>query len=206
MATVVKPTVFVLDDERTVRESLRWLIESVGLVVETFSSPREFLDTYKPDRPGCLVLDVRLPEMSGLEVQEWLQARGIRLPVIMITAYGEISLAVRAMKGGARDFLEKPFSDQVLLDRIQQCIEEDAKNRKQNSFRAEIDARSTTLTRRERQVMQLMVGGNSTKKIASELGISHRTVEVHRAKIMAKRSRGRRGRPRPFRCGQSRWR
>ena len=126
MATVVKPTVFVLDDERAVRESLRWLIESVDLIVETFDSPHEFLDAYKPDRPGCLVLDVRLPEMSGLEVQEWLQARGIRLPVIMITAYGDVPLAVRAMKSGARDFLEKPFSDQVLLDRIQQCIEEDA--------------------------------------------------------------------------------
>lgn len=180
------PTVFVVDDDRAVRDSLRWLIESVGLRVEAFESPREFFDSLETDPPGCLVLDVRLPEVSGLEVQERLAARGVRMPVIMISAFGDVPTAVRAMKGGAADFLEKPFNDQALLDRIQQCLEADARNRLEDAQRSRILERMATLTRREHEVMELLVGGRSTKLIARELAISAKTVEVHRANVMKK--------------------
>lgn len=179
-------TVYVVDDDDAGRHSLHWLIESVGLRVESFARPTDFLDAYDESKPGCLVLDLRLPEMSGLELQERLRSLGARIPIIMITAYGDVPTAVRAMKGGAVDFVEKPFNDQALLDRIQQCIELDLEMREVNASYEEIRARYELLTKRERQVMSLLIAGKSNKPIAEILGISPKTVEVHRAKVMEK--------------------
>ena len=179
-------TVYVVDDDDAGRHSLHWLIESVGLQVESFARPSDFFDTCDSSKPGCLVLDLRLPEMSGLELQERLRSQGMRIPIIMITAYGDVPTAVRAMKAGAVDFVEKPFNDQALLDRIQQCIELDLEMREVNASYDEIKARYETLTKRERQVMSLLISGKSNKPIGELLGISPKTVEVHRAKVMEK--------------------
>jgi len=186
LAAPANSTVYVVDDDDAGRHSLHWLIESVGLNVMSFGRPTEFFDAYDDSRPGCLVLDLRLPEMSGLELQERLRAQGVRIPVIMITAYGDIPTAVRAMKGGAVDFIEKPFNDQALLDRIQQCIQLDQQMREVNASFEEVRQRYSTLTKRERQVMALLVVGKSNKPVAEMLGISPKTVEVHRAKVMEK--------------------
>ena len=183
---VAEPTVFIVDDDRAVRQALRLLVETVGLTVETYSSFPEFLDAYDRDRPGCLVLDVRMPGVSGIEGLEKLKAKGITIPVIIITAYGDVRTAVRAMKAGAVDFVEKPYNPQELLDRVQQCVDEDEKNRREDAVRAQIDARAQSLTPREQQVMRLLVDGKSNNSIASELGISRKTVEGHRAKVMEK--------------------
>ena len=181
-----KPTVFVVDDDQEVRESIRWLIESVNLAVETFGSGQEFLDAYDPDKPGCVVLDVRMPQSSGLELQKELLARGLEVPVIIVSAYGSVPVAVEAMKAGAVDFIEKPFSDQALLDRIHQAIAKDRGVRRRKAKRAELAARVGGLTSREREVMELVVVGKATKRIAIDLGISPKTVEAHRARIMQK--------------------
>ena len=181
-----KPTVFVVDDDQEVRESIRWLIESVDLAVETFGSGQEFLDAYDPDKPGCVVLDVRMPQSSGLELQKKLLARGREIPVIIVSAYGSVPVAVEAMKAGAVDFIEKPFSDQALLDRIHQAIAKDRGVRRRKAKRAEVAARVEVLTAREREVMDLVVVGKATKRIAVDLGISPKTVEAHRARIMQK--------------------
>ncbi|MCH8260778.1 MAG: response regulator transcription factor [Planctomycetes bacterium] len=181
-----KPTVFVVDDDQEVRESIRWLIESVDLAVETFGSGQEFLDAYDPDKPGCIVLDVRMPQSSGLELQKKLLARGLEIPVIVVSAYGSVPVAVEAMKAGAVDFIEKPFSDQALLDRIHQAIAKDRDVRRRKAKRAEVAGRVEELTSREREVMDLVVVGKATKQIAIDLGISPKTVEAHRAHIMQK--------------------
>ncbi len=186
LASMPEPTIFVVDDDQAVRESLRWLIEAIGLAVETFGSPSEFLGAYDRDRPGCVVLDVRLPGMSGLELQEKLRARGIDIPVIMITAFGDVPTAVRAMKGGAADFIEKPFNDQELLDCIQRCVERNGTRRQEQSQRATILARLARLTTREREVLDLVVAGNTSTAIAEQLGIGRRTVDSHRARMMRK--------------------
>lgn len=183
---VTEPTVFIVDDDAAVRDSLRWLVESVGLNVEPYATAREFLDVYDSSRPGCLVLDVRMPAMSGLDLQEELAAREPTSPIVFITGYGDVPAAVRAMRKGAVDFIEKPFSDQVLLDRIQRCIELDARNRRDHARGAKILARFAVLTRRERQVMDLVVAGKSNKATARQLGISGKTIETHRAKVMQK--------------------
>lgn len=180
------PTVFVVDDDPAMRQSLRWLIESVNLAVETFPAAPEFLSGYDPNRPGCLVLDVRMPGMSGLDLQEELNRRRIDIPIIILTGYAEVPTAVRALKGGALDFIEKPFSDQLLLDRIQQAIASDRQVRERNLARAALAARVAHLTPREREVMQLVVAGSSNREIAAELGLSVKTVEVHRARVMEK--------------------
>ncbi len=185
-----EPTVFVVDDDPAVRDSIRWLMESVGLRVETFDRAQDFLDACDVERAGCLVLDVRMPGMSGLEAQSVLAERGITLPVIFITGYGDVSTAVRAMREGAVDFVEKPLNDQVLLDRIQKSIERDAENRRQRALRADIRARLATLTPREREVMELVVAGRPNKAIARTLGVSVKTVEAHRAKVMTKMQAG----------------
>lgn len=179
-------TVFVVDDEPAMRESLRWLIESVGLVVETYATARDFLAGYTPTRPGCLVLDVRMPGMSGLDLQEALAARKVKIPTIIITGYAEVPMAVRAMKAGAVDFIEKPFSDQLLLDRIQQAIQADLRARNAHAQVAAVGARLATLTPREREVMDLVVAGRANREIAAKLGLSSKTVEVHRAHVMDK--------------------
>ena len=180
------PTVFVVDDDAAVRKSLRWLIESVSLQVETFGTAQEFLEASDPKRPGCLVLDVRLPGLSGLEVQEQLASRGVRLPTIVITGHGDVPMAVRAFKAGAIDFIEKPFSDQQLLDRIQQAIRQDGEARSQRLRHDEVAARVARLTPRERDVLERVVAGKSNKVMASELKVSAKTIETVRARLMRK--------------------
>ncbi len=180
------PTVFVVDDDPAIRESLRWLIESVGLNVKIFTTAQEFLETYDPTMSGCLVLDIRMPGMSGLDLQNELAARRINIPILIITGHAEGPVAVHAMKAGALDFIEKPFSDQLLLDRIRRAIEKDAEVRLAHSQQAEVAARLAQLTPREREVMNLVIAGKANKVIASELGLSPKTVEVHRAHVMKK--------------------
>ncbi len=179
-------TVFIVDDDEAMRSSLRWLVESVGLTVATFSSAREFLDQYQPNQPGCLLLDVRMPGMSGIELLEKLTAQPDCLPIIILTGHGDVPMAVRAIKTGALDFLQKPFNDQELLDRIQLALDQDSRRRHESSALGSLKSQFETLTPREREIMQLVVTGRSNKTIASELGISCRTVEVHRARLMKK--------------------
>lgn len=181
-----EPTVFIVDDDPAVRKSLRWLIESVGLSVATFESGNDFLDALTCDHHGCLVLDVRLPGISGLELLESLNERGSHLPVIVITGHADVPMAVRAMKHGAVDFIEKPFSDQLLLERIQQAMADDAQRRRDQADVEAMRRRADTLTAREREVMRLVVDGKANKQIAADLHISQKTVEVHRARVMSK--------------------
>ena len=179
-------TVFIVDDDPAIRKSLRWLIESVGLKVETFELANDFLQNYLPEIPGCLVLDVRIPGMSGLELQEKLRERGYDIPVIIVSGYGDVPMAVRAMKAGAIDFLEKPVSDQVLLDYIQKGIERDIQSKQNRLQNKELVERKNSLTRRELEVMDHVVTGLSSREIADLLHVSFKTVEAHRAKIMKK--------------------
>ena len=180
------PTIFVVDDDEGVRNSIRFLLKSVGLATETLASASEFLETYKPRQPGCLVLDVRMPGMSGLELQQQLNLRGAIIPVIFITGHGDIPMAVEAMQHGAFDFLQKPFRDQDLIDRIQRALERDAHNRAALAQHDRIRARFDSLTPREREVLALMTRGKPNKVMAAELGVSQRTVEIHRARVMEK--------------------
>jgi FixJ family two-component response regulator len=180
------PIVYVVDDDPAMRSSLRWLIESVGLVVHTCASAQEFLQTYHVGDPGCLVLDIRMPGMSGLDLQAELTERQIHIPVLIITGYAEVPLAVRAMKAGAFDFIEKPFSDQTLLDRIRAALAQDAVTRRQRITRQEVQARLRLLTGRERDVLEGVVTGKSNKQIAATIGLSPKTVEVHRSHVMEK--------------------
>lgn len=179
-------TVFVVDDDPAMRQSLRWLIESIHLTVETYGTARDFLDDYDPKKPGCLLLDVRMPGMSGLDLQDTLAARNATIPIIVITGYAEVPTAVRALKRGALDFIEKPFSDQHLLDCIQKAIAADQQARQIRAQRADIEVRLAQLTPREREVMYLVVAGRANREIAAELGLSVKTVEVHRARVMEK--------------------
>lgn len=181
-----EPTVFIVDDDSAVLKGLRLLVKSLRMNVETYLSAQEFLDSYDPARPGCLVLDVRMPGISGLELQEELRQRNINIPVIIMTGYGEVAVAVEAMKKNAMEFLEKPISDQVLLDRIQKAIAKDARIRKEQAVKKTITSRLALLTPRERQVMHLVIAGKLNKVIAHELGISPKTVEFHRSNIMKK--------------------
>jgi FixJ family two-component response regulator len=181
-----EPTVFVVDDDRAMRESLSWLLDSVGLHVRSYATAADFLADYDPAQPGCLVLDVRMPGMSGLDLQAELARRGVELPTIVITGHAEVSMAVRAVKSGAIDFIEKPFSDQLLLDRVRQALEMDRQAREVRSRREDARRRLATLTAREREVLNLVVAGRANKEIASELGVSPKTVEVHRAHVMSK--------------------
>jgi RNA polymerase sigma factor (sigma-70 family) len=181
-----EPTVFIVDDDQAVARSLRWLIESVQLKVETFASAQAFLDGHATTKPGCLVLDVRMPGMSGIELQERLTVQRIRVPIIFITGHGDVQMAVRAVQAGAFDFIEKPFNDQDLLDRIQRAISFDSEQRARDSLRARLSALFASLTPREREVMDLVVEGMSNKAVANTLGLSAKTVEVHRAKVMEK--------------------
>lgn len=181
-----RATVFVVDDDNAMRSSLCWLIESINLKVRTFASALEYLDTFDPDEPGCLVLDVRMPGMSGMELLDRLADYPLTPPTIIITGHGDVPMAVRAIKHGALDFIQKPFNDQELLDRIQQALESDARNRQEMAGRDSLKARYDALTPRERQIMDLVVAGMSNKNVAAELDISSRTVEVHRSRIMKK--------------------
>jgi RNA polymerase sigma factor (sigma-70 family) len=181
-----QPTIFVVDDDQRVRDSLRWLLESVSLPVKTFGSAADFLKGCDPHCHGCLILDIRMPEMSGLQLQDILVERGIRLPIIMVSGHGDVPTAVRAMQKGAVEFLEKPYNDQVLLDRINTVLVADAQRHEKEAARREIFKRIDALTLREREVLEGVVGGKSNKQIATELDISVKTVEAHRARAMDK--------------------
>jgi two-component system, LuxR family, response regulator FixJ len=180
------PVVFIVDDDEAVRSSLRLLLKSMGLVPVPLRSSREFLAKYDAAQPGCLVLDVRMPEMSGLELQEQLNRQGAIIPVIFITGHGDVPMAVEAMQAGALDFLQKPFRDQDLIDRIQRALEKDRANRAVLSERSLIREHLDSLTPRERQVLTLVTSGKSNKIVAADLGVSQRTVEIHRARVMEK--------------------
>jgi FixJ family two-component response regulator len=180
------PTIFVVDDDMAVRKSLDMLLRSVGYAVETFASAREFLDAYDSDRPGCLVLDVRMPGMSGLELQSHLKAMAAGPPIIIVTAHGDVPIAVRAMKNGALDFLEKPYSKQLLLEHIREALKKDQERREHAVRRSEAESRLASLTNREREVMERVVAGKASKQIAAEFGISKKTIDVHRGRVMKK--------------------
>jgi len=180
------PVVFIVDDDEAVRNSLRLLVKSVGLTAVALVSAQEFLTSYDPQQPGCLVLDVRMPGMSGLELQQQLNLRGAVIPVIFITGHGDVPMAVEAMQQGAFDFLQKPFRDQDLIDRIQRALEKDRVNRAELGKRSDLRARHEALTPREREVLALVMSGKANKVMAADLGLSQRTVEVHRARVMEK--------------------
>ena len=186
MATVESSTVFVVDDDQPMRKSLEFLLESVNLSVKSFGSAQEFLDVYDPSEPGCLLLDVRMPTMSGLELQERLLQQGHNVSIIMMTAFADVPMAVRAMHQGAVDFIQKPFNEQALLECIQRALDRDAKTREGEESAQVIEQRLEKLTRREREVMHLVVQGKSNKQIASNLNLSAKTVEQHRSKAMEK--------------------
>jgi two-component system, LuxR family, response regulator FixJ len=181
-----RATIFVVDDDLAVRDSLKLLLRSVGQAVETYGSAQEFLDAYSEDRAGCLVLDIRMPGMSGLELQQKLNEKHSILPIIFITGHGDVPMAVEAMQAGAVDFIQKPFRDQDLIDRINQALEKDNSNRAALGERNDIRKRLETLTPREREVLDLVVHGKANKVIAGDLKLSQRTVEIHRARVMEK--------------------
>jgi two-component system, LuxR family, response regulator FixJ len=177
------PVVFVVDDDDAVRGSLRLLLKSVGLAAQPFGSAQDFLEHYSPDQPGCLVLDVRMPGMSGLELQQQLNVRGAVIPVIFITGHGDVPMAVEAMQHGAFDFLQKPFRDQDLIDRIQRALEKDRGYRQELRKREQIRERRDSLTPREQEVLELVTSGKANKVMAADLGVSQRTGEIHRARV-----------------------
>jgi len=180
------PIIMVVDDDSGVRNSMRSLLKSVGLESALYASAQEFLAAYQPVQPGCLVLDIRMPGMSGLELQQQLNLRGAVIPVIFMTGHGDIPMAVEAMQHGAFDFLQKPFRDQDLLDRIQRAIVKDTEQRQTLGETARIKAHVESLTAREREVLDLMTQGKQNKAIAQDLGVSPRTIEIHRARVMEK--------------------
>lgn len=181
-----EPSVFIVDDDPAMCSALRRLLRSEGFNVETYVSAQEFLESYSAERPGCLVLDVQMPGMSGLDLQQLLAERNIHIPVIVLTGHASVPTAVTALKAGATDFLEKPFDNEVLLARVRDALALDAESRQARRERAMVEERLALLTPREREVMELMVEGRSSKLIAAELGLSARTVEIHRARIMDK--------------------
>lgn len=181
-----KAIVYVVDDDNAMAQSIRWLIESVGLQVQIFDNAKTFLAAYDSQHYGCLILDVRMPEIGGLELQAQLKENDIEIPIIFITGHGDVPMAIRAMKAGAVEFLTKPFNDQALLDSINRAIEMDLRQQGKRQQRQKIAERIKRLTPREHQVMELVVAGKLNKVIAAELTISSKTVELHRAKIMDK--------------------
>ncbi len=180
------PTIYVVDDDDSMRQAVALLLRTVGYNPIVFARPSDFLAKHDPNVHGCLVLDIRMPEMSGLEVQQQLNRAGAILPVIFITGHGDIPMAVQAMKDGALDFLTKPFRDQDLLDRINTALKQDAENRAAIDKHAELRRRVESLSPREREVLDLIVEGKANKVIAIDLGLSERTVEIHRANVMEK--------------------
>jgi len=178
--------VCIVDDDAAVRDSLEWLIESVNLPVMTFANGMEFLDSNAPFEPGCVILDIRMPGLSGIDVFEDLQKRAATIPVIFLTGHGDVHLAVRAMKAGAFDFIEKPFNDQLLLDLVQKAINHGAETAALHGELGEIKFRVEKLTARERQVLDGVVAGGSNRSIAEELNLSEKTIEFHRSKMMEK--------------------
>jgi len=190
MKSAAVPTVFIVDDDRGVRQSIQDLVESVGLRAESFATGGEFLKRKPTSDPSCLVLDVRLPQMSGLDFQRQLAETGMQIPIIFITAHGDIPMSVRALKSGAVEFLTKPFRDQDLLDAIQEALQRNRATQEQQAEIEDLQERYGTLTAREQQVMALVVSGMLNKQIASEIGASEATVKVHRGNVMHKMKAG----------------
>jgi FixJ family two-component response regulator len=184
------PTVFIIDDDRGMRQAVQDLVESVGLRAESFATALEFLSRQTPSEPSCLVLDVRLPQMSGLDFQRRLTEIGLQIPIIFITAHGDVPMSVRALKSGAVEFLTKPFRDQELLDAIQQALQRDRAAREQQAEVAGLHGRYEALTAREREVMGLVVSGMLNRQIASQIGASEATVKIHRGNVMQKMHAG----------------
>lgn len=185
-----EPTVFLVDDDKAVRKALELLMETAQLRTESFDTAKAFLDVFDADRPGCLVLDLRMPGMSGIQLQEELLARGVNIPVIFLTGHGDVSMSAQAFRSGAVDFMEKPFDEGMLLERIHEAIQLDQSNRKALTIQTDAEARLASLTPREREVMWLVVAGKASKMIARELDLSHRTVEKHRGRVMEKTGAG----------------
>jgi FixJ family two-component response regulator len=181
-----KVTVFIVDDDDGVRRALNTLMDSVGYAHVAYASAQEFLRHYQPDHPGCLILDIRMPEMSGLALQQELNRRGWHIPVIFVTGHGDVPMAVDAMKQGAFDFVQKPFRDQDLLDRVNRALQADADVRRESAGKEAVQRRWSALTPREKEVMALIVEGKANKVIAMDLTLSERTVEIHRARVMEK--------------------
>jgi len=179
-------TVYVVDDNDSMRRALQTLLSTVGYVTAAFPGPREFLAHFTADAPGCLVLDIRMPQMSGLELQQQLNLLGFMIPVIFITGHGDVPMAVQAMKEGAFEFLQKPFQDQDLLDRVKQALQRDTENRDRLAHLTETRQKFDLLTPREREVLAMIVAGSANKVVAIDLHLSERTVEIHRAKVMEK--------------------
>jgi RNA polymerase sigma factor (sigma-70 family) len=182
----IEATVFIVDDDQGVREAVSLLMESIGLAAEVYASAQAYLAAFDPARPGCLVLDVRMRGMSGLELQQRLAAEPLHPPIVIITGHGDVPMAVRAVQAGAVDFIEKPFNDQVLLDAVHRALQRDAEMRGQAMRLADIKDRLQRLTPREREILDLIVAGRRNKLIAADLGISQSTVEAHRARVMEK--------------------
>ena len=184
--TDTEPTVFLVDDDHAVRDALELLLDAASFKTASFENARAFLDAYTHNQAGCLVLDIRMPDMSGMELQDALAARGISLPIIFLTGHGNVPMSARAFRSGAIDFMEKPFDESALLERIREAIQLDLSNRETTARRNNARVRLTTLTQREQQVMLLVVAGKVNKEIATELNLSHRTVEIHRGRVMEK--------------------
>ena len=180
------PIIYIVDDKDDIRETLKLLFESVDLKAQAFSSAAEFLDAYPMGQSGCLIADVRMPEMSGLALQAEMAKRSIDLPVIIITGYGDVGMAVNAMKAGAADFIEKPYKEQELLDRVHKAISQNAEKRQESSEEQKAREQLAQLTPRERQVLEYIVDGEPNKRIAYNLGLSEKTIEFHRSNIMTK--------------------
>jgi FixJ family two-component response regulator len=183
-------TVFVVDDDASMREALKNLLRSVGHEVETFGNAQEFLSSYRSDAPGCLILDVRLPGLSGLDLQRQLAEANVHLPIVFITGHGDIQMSVRAIKAGAVEFLTKPFRDQDLLDAVQQAVDRDRVTRAEQAEMTDLRARYESLSPREKEVMGLVVKGHLNKQIAGEIGTSEATVKLHRGNLMKKMRAG----------------
>ena len=190
MKAAAVPTVFVIDDDGGMRQAIQDLVESVGLHAEAFTTGEEFILKSRATDPGCLVLDVRLPQMSGLDFQQKLAELGVRIPIIFITAHGDIPMSVKALKSGAVEFLTKPFRDQDLLDAIQQALQRDREAREQLMEVDELRERYQALTTREREVMTLVISGMLNKHIAAKIGASEATIKVHRGHVMEKMQAG----------------